>query len=290
MSSFARTLSHFTNKKSIMNNSESVTKLRQLYQETSKHSNYQVLAPALRDLMGDSELDICSRHEAERMQFICSHVDFKNATVFDIGGNTGYFSFEALAHGASRVDYYEGNGAHAKFVGQAANALGYGDRLNAHESYLEFSGNSFPLASDVGLLLNVLHHVGDDYGDSKLDVEAARAQIITSLNRMSAYADTLVFQLGFCWKGNRETLLFENGTKSEMIEFIQTGIDGTWEIAAIGIAQKNSDGVTYHSPNPENLKRDDNMGEFLNRPLFILKSNRSERQPFSPTNSIQSPL
>jgi hypothetical protein len=45
-----------------------------------------------------------------------------------------------------------------------------------------------------------------------------------------------------------------------------------WTIDAIGIAQR-SDGVVQYRPlDGRNIERDDALGEFLNRPLFILRS------------------
>jgi hypothetical protein len=115
----------------------------------------------------------------------------------------------------------------------------------------------------------VLHHVGDDFGDSALDMATAKQQILDKLNWLSGFADTLVFQLGFCWKGNRKLLLFENGTKEEMIDFIEKGVKSTWNVQALGIAEK-TEGITYCKLTHENINRDDSLGEFLNRPLFIL--------------------
>lgn len=254
-----------------MTEDHSITCLRELYHETSKHSNYQLLAPSVQNIIGDAPIDVRSRHETERMAFISQHVDFTGKTAFDIGGNTGFFSFEALARGASHVHYLEGNRAHSEFVNCARNALNLQDRLSVQNAYCEFANDSLTKC-DIGIVLNVLHHVGDDFGDSALDMATAKQQILNKLNWLSGFADTLVFQLGFCWKGNRKLLLFENGTKEEMIDFIDKGTSGHWNVDTIGIAEKHNEGITYAAPSPQNLVRDDALGEFLNRPLFILSS------------------
>jgi hypothetical protein len=251
-----------------MTENDSITRLQKLYHETSKHSNYQLLAPSVQNLIGVAPIDVRSRHETERMAFISQHVDFNGKTAFDIGGNTGFFSFEALARGASYVHYLEGNRAHSEFVNCARNALGLQDRLSVQNEYCDFCDENLTKC-DVGFVLNVLHHVGDDFGDSALDMATAKQQILDKLNWLSGFADTLVFQLGFCWKGNRKLLLFENGTKEEMIDFIEKGVISTWKVDALGIAEK-TDGITYCKLTSENINRDDSLGEFLNRPLFIL--------------------
>ena len=113
--------------------------------------------------------------------------------------------------------------------------------------------------------------MGDDYGDPALTIEGARQLIIEQLNGMARFADMVCFQLGFNWRGNRNYGLFENGTKKELIEFIKKGIEHIWRIDCIGIARKDSgDRVRYDDLNNENIKRNDGLGEFLNRPIFIL--------------------
>ena len=94
------------------------------------------------------------------------------------------------------------------------------------------------------------------------------------LNCFAAKTDILVFQLGFNWKGDRSKPLFNNGIKAEMINFIQEGIKNTWKILHIGVAEGTKGSVVYSALNDRNIERDDNLGEFLNRPIFILKSLR----------------
>jgi hypothetical protein len=125
---------------------------------------------------------------------------------------------------------------------------------------------------DLCLLLNVLHHIGDDYGDSALSRDEAKKEILNSLSYISRKSKLLVFQLGFNWKGDRNQPLFEYGTKDELIEFIRKGTSGNWEILNIGIAQRTGECVEYQELNGINMQRDNSLGEFLNRPLFIMRS------------------
>jgi hypothetical protein len=85
-----------------------------------------------------------------------------------------------------------------------------------------------------------------------------------------------VLQIGFCWKGNRNHILFGNGTKQEMIEFVKGAIEGAWSIEHIGVAEGTKSAPEYNELSPENIQRRDDLGEFLNRPIFILKSNQSQ--------------
>jgi SAM-dependent methyltransferase len=245
--------------------------LAELYSLNSKHSNYQVLARPLRALLPQDSLSISSRYEAERLDYVLARHTVQGKTVADIGGNTGFFTLECAAAGAARVLYFEGNAAHARFVALAAQALKLDQAVETEARYLDFRGD-FPREVDVCLLLNVLHHIGDDYGDAAISREAARKNVLDSLSYMAGKARLLVFQLGFNWKGNRELPLFEQGTKAEMIDFIRQGTAADWDIVDIGIARRGPEGITYQDLNEHNLARDDSLGEFLNRPLFLMRS------------------
>ena len=88
-----------------------VNMIKQLYQMKSKHSNYQSIPKVLKNIIGDEGLDVESRYETSRLEYILKKVDLKEKTILDIGGNTGFFSIESLNRGAKNVVYYE---KHAK--------------------------------------------------------------------------------------------------------------------------------------------------------------------------------
>lgn len=257
-----------------MNREEKIERLRELYFLTKgagKHSGYQLLPPELSAFLKTGERLIRPHFEEERMACFLKHINPANQRVLDIGGNTGYFSFEFLKRGAARVDCYEGGKTHAEFLAIASDLIGAGDRFSVQNRYFDFK-NGKVLDYDIILLLNVLHHVGDDYGDSRLTREMARREIIESLNRLSPQTRFLIFQLGFNWKGDIAQCLFEHGTKSEMIQFVKEGIKDCWKVVEIAVAEKKGGVVTYEPVNDSNIKRNDSLGEFLNRPVFILKS------------------
>ena len=247
------------------------SRLLELYHHTSKHSNYQIVASDLENYIGNDTIEVTSRYEKERLKYFLENVNVTGKSVVDIGGNTGYFTFELLKADAVKANYYEGNEAHALFVKEASSILELQDRLNVYNEYFLFD-NSMKENHDVIFLLNVLHHVGDDYGDDKLSKEKALEMITQSLRNLATKTDTLVFQLGFNWKGDRHLPLFENGTKQEMIDFIESATKDIFEITNIGIAEKIDDTIVYMPINDNNLQRFDDLGEFLNRPIFVMKS------------------
>lgn len=258
-----------------------VTRLRELYSIVSKHSNYQILPDSLRVLCNASDFEIKSRFEKERLQFITSAIKFTYKKVLDIGGNTGFFSIELLNKFDLKIDYFEGNNAHAEFVRHAAQMLGIEARIKVHNQYFLFNDSETKdNLFDICLLLNVLHHFGDDYGDPNISMENAKIQMLNNLNYLSKKTAYLVFQMGYCWKGNRNMLLFKEGTKTEMIDFIKEGTKDFWHIEETGIAELPNQNVVYKSLNEHNIKRDDTLGEFLNRPLFILKSLKCKKNEY----------
>lgn len=250
--------------------------LAELYSLNSKHSNYQVLARPLRALLAQDQLSISSRYETERLDYLLARHPVRGLRVADIGGNTGFFTLECAAAGAARVLYIEGNAAHAEFVALAASALHVDGVVDCRGAYLNFRDDAeFPEPVDMCLLLNVLHHLGDDYGDAALSRDAARQGMLASLAYMADKTRLLVFQLGFNWKGDRTLPLFEHGSKAELIEFIRQGSAADWDIVDIGIAERDAGGkVSYNELNNDNIARDDSLGEFLNRPLFVLRSKK----------------
>lgn len=248
-----------------------LTQLKELYAKNSKHSNYQILSEKLSSIISVNQIEVKSRYERERLDYILKNVETANKSILDIGGNSGYFTFESIEAGAKTVHHYEGNTAHSSFVKIATEALGYGDKVEITNGYYSFE-SEYMRKYDITFLLNVLHHLGDDYGDRKLSITAAKEEISEQLRGMAAITDILIFQLGFCWKGDRNIGLFENGTKSELIEFISNAVHGVFQIEYIGIPVKHGEKVAYIELDDSNIIRDNSLGEFLNRPLFILKT------------------
>lgn len=249
----------------------SIERLRELYARTTKHSHYQIMPDFLSSLVDPVELNKrYSRYEIERMDYFCKHVALSGSRVMDVGANTGYFAFASAAAGAAEVVAYEGNPDHAEFLRTAADL--FKKPVTVVHDHLDFKSPLLGAPYDVVLLLNVLHHVGDDFGDREIGIDQARGAIITNLNYFADKTNALILQIGFSWKTDYSLPLFPNGTKAEMIEMIRKGVVGHWDIVAIGIARER-DGVTvYEELNEGNIAREDHLGEFRNRPVFILKS------------------
>lgn len=260
-----------------------IEQLLDLYVTNSKHSNYQILPSRLRSVINATDLlKIKSRYEAERLRYILDNVNVEDSYVLDIGGNTGYFTFEMLENKARKVYYYEGNSAHAEFVKIASKILELEDKIEIHNCYFDFgAAKELERRYDITLLLNVLHHIGDDYGDTSMTMKEAKELMIEQLNCLAGITEVLILQLGFNWKGDRTKCLFEKGTKEEMTSFVSEGTRNRWVIDKIGVAESQNGMIKYCDLNAGNCKRNDELGEFLNRPIFIMKAKKSfaKRQP-----------
>lgn len=71
--------------------------------------------------MGRNAIEVKSRNEKARLDYILQNVDI--STIHIGYYNTGYFTFELLANGATHAKYYEGNREHAEFVRLASDVL-----------------------------------------------------------------------------------------------------------------------------------------------------------------------
>jgi hypothetical protein len=253
-------------------NKENNNQLKNLYAQSSKHSSYQRLAPALAELLAENLDNTKTRHEDERWDFINASLSLNEKSICDIGGNTGYFTFRSLDAGAKSVEVFEGNSTHCAFVELAADMLGIGANISVHNTYLDLEADAQVKHFDICFLLNVLHHYGDDYGDKQMGQSSTKKHIAHALNKLSFMTRSLVFQLGFNQKGDRTKPLFAHGTKREMIDFIRESCAGSWEIVRIGVACSESSRIFFRNLDHLNIERMDGLGEFLNRPLFIMRS------------------
>ncbi|MBK6409428.1 MAG: class I SAM-dependent methyltransferase [Flavobacteriales bacterium] len=210
------------------------------------------------------------RYDEQRLDYFTRKLDFRGKKILDIGANTGYFTFESIERGAQEVVSYEGSANHAEFLRLSAET--FRKNVKVRKEMLDFNTPIPDAPFDIVLLLNVLHHVGDDFGEPLPNVAAAQRKIIENLNWFAEKTEYLIFQIGFSWMTDYSKPLFANGTKAEMIAMITDGIKGFWDVVEIGIAEEIGGQTRYQVVNESNIARNDALGEFRNRPVFILRS------------------
>lgn len=245
--------------------------LCELLEVTTKHSGYQELHRALDAVMEGGR--ISGKAESSRWEYMRAVMSFEGRRVLDIGANTGFFSLSAaIEGGASSVLACEGSPYHAEFLERAVARLGLSDRVRVDNRYYDFF-NSADLHAEIALCLNVLHHLGDDFGDQALTLADARRQMVRALGGLASRFRWMWFQVGYNWKGDRRQPLFDRGLKNEQIALVAEAAAEAWSVDRIGIFNPGSG--RYEDANDALLARFDEVGEFMNRPLFLMRSNIS---------------
>lgn len=251
--------------------------LKQLYHQQSKHANYQSLSPSVLSLIGEELRSGQPKYEAERFSYMAQKISLTGKSILDIGANTGYFSLRAFEQGAGSVTAFEGNADHAKFLSLTVQSLNIPPhKVRVVQGYFNQQNISKEKQYDVIFLLNVIHHLGDDYGNPQLSKEQFFEDTAKFLQGLAYMGKILVLQIGYCWKGNRELSLFPEGTKQNQLDFLQKVTNGFWRIEHVGIAEKAEKGMAFSDMSARNMIRDDRLKEFLNRPIFILRSTINE--------------
>lgn len=235
----------------------------------NKHNSYHripVLDNNLLDLAG-----LVRRYkEEERFDFIKRKLDFRDKVVLDIGCNTGFFLPYYLKEGARRVIAFEGSPSCRPILEQSFSGP-YKKNIDMKFDYFDFENLPY-YRVDITILLNVMHHIGDDFNENISTKKQAKKKLIDYVNSLSSISDFLVFQMGFNWQADISQCLFENGTKGEMIDFIKSGTKRHWHIESVGVPFGVKQNITYNDLDDKNSQRFDSLGEFLNRPIFILSS------------------
>jgi SAM-dependent methyltransferase len=248
--------------------------LKALYTVKGKHTIYQQVHPLVAVHLPDQEVIAPGKLDIERQAYFERALTLRGARVLDIGCNSGYFTFGALQAGARHVTCYEGHTEHANFVKYGAELAGLSERVTVHPSYFDFQpAGRDPF--DVIYCLNVLHHLGDDFGDASLNIDAARQQMLCCLAQMASMTRTLMLQLGFNWKGDVRHPLFEGGEKAALIDFVAQGSADHWLIEEVTVPHPVS--KVYERISADNLPRNNQIGEFMNRPLFKMRSRVPQR-------------
>jgi SAM-dependent methyltransferase len=226
------------------------------------------LHPWVRDIMGVQHSP-AGKYESLRWEYMAARFDFMGKSVLDIGANTGFFSLAALERGATEVHAYESNRLHAEFMREVSTLLGLNHLLTVNNNYFEFERQQ-TLGVDIILCLNVLHHLGDDFNASFNTLCTAKRNMGLKLRQLAKQTMYCWIQLGFNWKGDRHSPLFDNGLKTNIVDFVSENCERYWVIEDVALYDPLS--MCYKTACNELFERFEDVGEFLNRPLFLLKS------------------
>lgn len=208
--------------------------------------------------------------DEERLNFLLSRVspDLIQRGAVDIGANSGYFTISLADFCSGQMIAIEGDTQFVAFIEAVTKELGLSSKIRTNAGVFGFSDID-KHSQGLVLCLNVLHHVGRYFDQSVTNREDAKLLMGRYLCNLVTSFEGVFFQIGYNWKGDSTKPLFENGLKSEVIDFVRESLDSIKCKIHIGIYSHKE--KMYVNPSDLNLTRFDEQGEFKNRPLFYIE-------------------
>ena len=237
-----------------MNNEQDSTaslqaRLQALYNDDTKHANYQNIPAFVRDAMEYREqIDEGWRGDTARYRLILDELPIAAGQVIgDVGANTGFFTL-SLAHSHPETHFvaYETNPNHADFVGLIADAFALGNVV-VQQLAVDLTGIAHLPQHDSLLHLNVLHHAGHDFDRSLVDsVDGFADYAVTYLSKLRRKTTNLVFQMGSNWGGDKATPIVPMRDDCGKIMLTSRLLRAAgWQVTAIALATHAADEITY---------------------------------------------
>lgn len=274
-------------------------KLGSLYNDHSKHANYQNIPDFVRQKLGYSEvINESWRGDTARYRYIKTVLPFSQMrNVADIGANTGFFSLSlANEYKSTRFLAFDTNSQHIEFIRTIKQHFGM-ENIDTVAAGIDLaSASEFP-AHDAVLLLNVLHHAGVDFDAKEVrSKEDFVPYAVKYLVRIRSKVRYIVFQMGYNWGGNKQKPLIAGNSIAAMICLVaQLCKDSGWFFQRVGIYAKTGDELGEYFDLPrevidmimaiqdwesceQQLKTylarydTDSNSEFYKRPIFLLRN------------------
>lgn len=265
--------------------------LRELYDESSKHAQYQTLPDALAERLGvQFDVNEAWRGDRPRYPIIRKFITEGPAkSIVDFGANIGFFSLSlAEDFPDSEVTACELNPTHAHIIRLLAKIGGY-TRFNVTEQAVDLQHAADFGKFDVALHLNILHHAGHDFDRTDVpDIASFSAYAVEYLRKFRATAARMVFQMGYNWGGNKELPLVQREDQAGKIRFtVDLFEKAGWTIEHVAIAKSGAENfpVEYELvPTAELFGQNDLQAwlikrygetvwsEFYQRPLWLCKT------------------
>lgn len=266
--------------------------LQSLYDEISKHGQYQALPEFMRnDLALESDrykhFKLCD----QRLNFMydCGVLDGMSSMV-EVGANIGFFALSiAKKLPEMAVHTIEANNTFCEISRQIAGQYGL-NNVKVSDAFFPFLDAGAQPAADLGVIYNVVHHGGAEYDqeecETKEDWFAYMSRVMAAL---SGNYKRMVIQIGYNWGGNREQPLHSvtdpTGFTLKLADiFHQSG----WSVSTLGVPVQAGDSYDYDaldlsgmtenetsSAIEENVQleacKDFTLSEFFRRPIFVLE-------------------
>lgn len=191
------------------------------WHSAGKHGVYQQLPDFLsRDFGVRAPVDERWRGDRSRLDYLRTRLNFQGLHVVDIGANTGFFSLTLAHDDRAQVTSREPDPANHDFL-QAVRRHYALAQLQLSDAPVTVDTVADLPSSDVVLLLNVLHHAGDDFDRDRVPTPDALAEYMTEyLTRLARTTRRMVYQLGYNWCGNKATPLMPVREPYAMLRYL----------------------------------------------------------------------
>lgn len=242
----------------------------------SKHSQYQRFPEFIGDQPPPN--NAFWRDDRPRLALLRREIDFgRLETLLEVGSNIGYFGLSLKHdHPHLKIYFYEIDQAMRELSCDLAEMAGLAD---CH-FFADAFGRSTENAPNADLLLcmNVLHHIGRDYGP-EIASEAVKSQVQEELSFIRSKCGQLAFQIGMNWGGNKQTPIWPQGNEKDYVCEVQEilGSAGFGDIRLFS-AVRSDDMVQYVEVDIAqagelslNTLENGFVGEFYKRPIFLAR-------------------
>ncbi|HVN48275.1 MAG TPA: hypothetical protein VMU30_05575 [Bacteroidota bacterium] len=267
-------------------------KLMALYGEQSKHSHYQNVPEFVKKSIGYSEIiNEEWRGDTARYRYIVHEVEqLKPGSICDIGANTGFFSLSlANKFPNLKITAFEGNPVHVEFINLIKDAFSIGN-VELKNRYVDYESIDNSGHYDLMLHLNVLHHAGVDFDTHLVNYNSFEDYAVKYFEKLKTVTNTLVFQMGFHYGGNKTLPIIKVSDDVGKILFIRSIYKRVgWRLRSVAYINRNAQGELEYRNAPKQIidaieKNDtatselveyitklhlDAYSEFYRRPIFI---------------------
>ncbi len=222
-----------------------------LYEDGSKHSNYQNIPIFVQKELNYKELiNEKWRGDTARYKFIKDNLYLKDGYIVgDLGANIGFFSL-SLAKEYPQVKFvaYEANQKHCQFIEEIKSYFKISNIFVENISINSTNIGSLP-KHDVMFHLNVLHHAGFDFDNGVINnIREFSSYAISHLTTLlKAKNNKIYFQIGSNWGGNKDKpIVNTNDDISKVLYISNLCTKSGWTINKISFPTINKYGEIYY--------------------------------------------
>ena len=137
-----------------------------------RFSNYQQLAPCVKEKLGNNIFDVYSQKQVSldsaRFDWLINQLELKNISVLEIGSNLGYFVLRLSSEFSLNIVAYEPVKEYAKATNLMAKLCNLEEKISCIASGIYKDDIKSIAKSDLIIHLNVLHHAGIEYDHNSL--------------------------------------------------------------------------------------------------------------------------